>query len=95
MITVHPLSSELVVQRLIVEGQHATVGVMDDDDLLSVEELLRDGEGTKGVVYSTTGVTDDMSITLLQTSETTGLKTLNRERRKGREERDEKEEGWD
>lgn len=44
---------------LVLEGQHAAAGVLDEDDFLGAEELLGDDEGAEGVAGVTAGCGDD------------------------------------
>ncbi|KAB8349427.1 hypothetical protein FH972_023454 [Carpinus fangiana] len=46
----------------VLEGQHAAAGVLDEDDLLRAEQLLRDDERAQGVACVAAGVADDMGV---------------------------------
>lgn len=52
---------------IVAEGEHTTVSVVDDVDLVGAEELLRDGKGAQSIRGDTaTGVANDMGITNAQ-----------------------------
>ena len=46
----------------VLEGQHATAGVLDEQDLIGTKQLLGDDEGAQGITGIASGVADDVGV---------------------------------
>src|SRR5712691_650920 len=61
------LRLDLAFDLIVLEGQHAAVGVVNEDDLVSAQQPLRDDQGADGVVGCyPAGVAYDVGLTLLE-----------------------------
>src|SRR5262249_39632845 len=60
---------EQIAHDFISEGQHAAVGVMDDEPLVGAEQLMRDHQRANSIVAcAAAGIADDMGIAFGQAS---------------------------
>lgn len=49
--------------------------MVDDDDLTSAEQLLRDGDRANGIDCATASIADNVSVALLQAENTSGVES--------------------
>ncbi len=58
---------DLLLELVVGEGEHAAVGVVDEDDLAGAQEALGDGKRADLVVgYDAPGVADDVGVAFLE-----------------------------
>src|SRR5438552_12681765 len=60
-----PVSDYLPLHIVVLEGEHAAVGVVDQDDLVGPQQALGDDQRSNGVVGGdAAGVADDVRVAL-------------------------------
>ena len=63
------------MDRIIGEGEHAAIGVVENDDGCGAEQLLGNDKGTQGIGGTSACVADDVSIAFLQSQDTRRIET--------------------
>ena len=67
---------QLLAQGLVLEGQHTAIGVIDDDELLRAQQVVRNNERPQGIFCrDPTRVADNVRLASLQS---TKLSTVSR-----------------